>query len=314
MPAEDTAPALLHMGAAEWGLLLLLSLLWGASFLFGRMAVLELPTLTVVLARVLIAAAVLWLVVAATGAGAPRGATGWWPYVVMGLINNVIPFSLIFGGQSLGVGAGLAAVLNATTPLFAGLFAHCLTSDEKLNRHKIAGMLVGLLGVVILIGPDALTGLGDLGLAQVMVVGGAVSYGLASVWGRRFRRLPPLTSAAAQLTASTAMLLPAVLVVDRPWTLALPSAQTIVALVALAVLSTALAYVIFFSIIRRAGATNVMLVTLLIPPSAILLGALFLGEVLGAGEIAGALVIGLALLLIDGRVLRHLGRPGAVRP
>lgn len=297
-----------RMGFIEWALLISLSVIWGGSFLFGRMAVQEVPPLTVAWVRVMIAAAVLAGVVAIGRFGFPRGWAGWAPFFVMGAINNAIPFTLIFWGQQE-IGAGLAAVLNATTPLFAAILAHVFTSDEKLTAHKLAGVLIGIAGVGVLVGPDALSGLGASLAAQLAVLGAALSYGFAGVWGRRFRGLPPLTSACSQLICSTIILAPLALLVDRTWALAWPSPTVQAAILALAVICTSLAYVIFFTIIKRAGGTNVMLVTLLIPPSAILLGALVLGESLSLGELAGSIVIAVALVVIDGRILGFFRAP-----
>jgi drug/metabolite transporter (DMT)-like permease len=226
----------------------------------------------------------------------------------MGIINNVVPFSLIFWAQQE-IGAGLAAVLNATTPLFTLILAHLLTRDEPLKPNALAGILLGMAGVAILVGPAGLHSFGAPVLPQLAVLGAAFSYGLAGIWGRRLRGYPALTSACCQLTGSSLVLLPAMLLLDRPWTLPMPSQTVIAAMIALALVCTALAYVIFFTIVKRAGATNVMLVTLLIPPSAIGLGAIVLGETLDAREIAGAAVILVGLLIIDGRALRALITP-----
>lgn len=299
------SPIASQLGASEWGLLLVLSLLWGGSFLFGRIAVAELPPMTVAWLRVSLAAAVLMAALLLAGEPIRRALPFWRDFLVMGLINNVIPFSLILWGQTE-IGAGLAAVLNATTPFFAALIAHVATADERLTSHRIAGLLIGILGVAILVGPEVWAGFGGNVMALVAVLGAALSYGFAGLWGRRFRGLPPAMSAGAQLTASTLLLLPLVLIFDRPLGLPMPSASVVAAIFALAVLSTALAYIVFFRILARAGGSNVMLVTLMIPPSAILLGWLVLGETLSAGELLGAAVIGLALLVIDGRALERL--------
>jgi drug/metabolite transporter (DMT)-like permease len=304
LPAAILPPP--RLGAVEWGLLAVLSLLWGGSFLFGRIAVAELPPMTVAWVRVALAAAVLLVGLLLTGAAIGRALPRWRDFLVMGLVNNVIPFSLIFWGQTA-IGAGLAAVLNATTPLFAAVIAHLGTSDEKLTGNRIAGLLIGIAGVAVLIGPETMAGFGKNVWALLAVLGAALSYGFAGFWGRRFRGLPPGLSALSQLSASTLLLLPLVLVFDQPFDLPMPSPKVIAAILALAVLSTALAYIVFFRIIVRAGGSNVMLVTLMIPPSAMLLGWLVLGETLSAGELAGAAVIGLALLVIDGRLLPRLG-------
>nr|WP_314090478.1 DMT family transporter [uncultured Shinella sp.] len=293
------------MTTIEWGLLIALSALWGGSFLFNGILVRELPPLTIVAARVALAAIALWTIVRLSGHAVPRSREVWLAFLGMGVLNNVIPFSLIVWGQTH-IASGLASILNATTPLFAVIVAHVLTEDEKMTGGRLVGVLVGFAGVALMIGPSVLSDLGTNVLAQLAVLGAAVSYAFAGIWGRRFRRmgLPPLLPAAGQVTASALIMLPVALVVDRPWTLAVPSQEAWLALFGLAVLATALAYVIFFRILATAGATNLMLVTFLIPVSAILLGALVLGEVLAPKHFAGMALIAVGLAAIDGRVLK----------
>ncbi|MCJ8054320.1 DMT family transporter [Shinella curvata] len=293
------------MTTIEWGLLIALSALWGGSFLFNGILVRELPPLTIVAARVALAAIALWTIVRLSGHSVPRSREVWLAFLGMGVLNNVIPFSLIVWGQTH-IASGLASILNATTPLFAVIVAHVLTEDEKMTGGRLVGVLVGFAGVALMIGPSVLSDLGTNVLAQLAVLGAAVSYAFAGIWGRRFRRmgLPPLLPAAGQVTASALIMLPVALVVDRPWTLAMPSQEAWLALFGLAVLATALAYVIFFRILATAGATNLMLVTFLIPVSAILLGALVLGEVLAPKHFAGMALIAIGLAAIDGRVSR----------
>ena len=293
------------MTAGEWGLLIALSFLWGGSFLFNGILVRELPTLIIVTARVSLAALALWMVVRLAGHAIPRDREVWLAFLGMGVLNNIIPFSLIVWGQTH-IASGLASILNATTPLFAVIAAHFLTADEKMTGGRLVGVLVGFLGVALMIGPSVLSDLGANLLAQLAVLGGAVSYSIAGIFGRRFRRmgLPPLLPAAGQVTASAVLMLPVALIVDRPWALAMPSAQAWMALFGLAVLATALAYVIFFRILATAGATDLMLVTFLIPVSAILLGALVLGEVLAPKHFTGMALIAVGLAAIDGRLLR----------
>lgn len=293
------------MTTIEWGLLIALSALWGGSFLFNGILVRELPPLTIVAGRVALAAIALWTIVRLSGHAVPRSREVWLAFLGMGVLNNVIPFSLIVWGQTH-IASGLASILNATTPLFAVIVAHGMTEDEKMTGGRLVGVLVGFAGVALMIGPSVLSDLGTNVLAQLAVLGAAVSYAFAGIWGRRFRRmgLPPLLPAAGQVTASALIMLPVALVVDRPWTLAMPSHEAWLALFGLAVLATALAYVIFFRILATAGATNLMLVTFLIPVSAILLGALVLGEVLAPKHFAGMALIAVGLAAIDGRVLR----------
>jgi drug/metabolite transporter (DMT)-like permease len=298
-----TAPARPTMSATDWLLLVALSMLWGASFFFGKIALLELPPLTVALGRVAIAAAILVVLARITGTVLPADMAAWRPYLLMGLLNNVIPFGLIFWGQTH-IPSGLAAILNATTPLFTVLVAHIATADEKLTAARVSGVIFGFCGVVVMIGPDMLRQLGADIAAQFACLLAAISYAIAGVYGRRFRGEPPLRVAAGQLVASSIILAPLALVLDQPWTLPWPSASAWAALVALASLSTALGYLIYFRLLARAGATNVLLVTFLIPVSAILLGTLILGEQLAVRHIVGMIAIGIGLAAIDGRLLR----------
>jgi drug/metabolite transporter (DMT)-like permease len=221
----------------------------------------------------------------------------------MGLLNNLIPFSLIFWGQTH-IASGLASILNSTTPLFTAVLAHFLTRDERLTANRLAGVLAGLAGVVVMIGPDVLVGLRANVLAQSAVLCAALSYALAGIYGRRFRGTPPLVTAAGQVTSTSVLLLPVVLLADRPWTLPLPGARTWAAVAGLALLCTALAYVIYFRILAVAGATNLLLVTFLIPVSALLLGGLVLGERLEPRHFGGMGLIALGLAAMDGRPLR----------
>lgn len=291
------------MPAATWAMLLFLGVIWGGSFFFARVAVQQVPPMTLVLLRVALAALALHVYLRGRGGLYHDLARNWRAFLVMGLINNAIPHTLIFAGETQ-IGAGLASILNATTPLWTVIVTHALTADEKMRPAKIAGCALGLAGTVLLIGPDALSALGAPVWAQLAVVGGSVSYAFAATFGRRFAGLPATTTATGQLTASTLLMLPAALIVDRPWQLALPSGDVIFAILALAWLSTAFAYILYFRILQVAGATNATLVTLLVPPSAIVLGAIFLGERLGPAEIGATMLIALGLLCIDGRAER----------
>lgn len=296
------------MEAAEWGLLLVLSGLWGGSFLFYKILVAALPPFSVVFGRVAVAALVLNLALLLRREAMPREARTWRAFLVMGLFNNVIPFSLIAYGETH-IASGLASILNATTPMFTALVAHVATTSEKLTRGKALGIGLGFAGVAVLVGPEALTRLagGDL-LGKGAVLLASISYGFAGVFGRRFRGLPPMKVATGQVTASTVLALPLFLLFDRPWTLPAPSLGLWAALLGLAVPSTALAYMLFFRILARAGATNVSLVTLLIPVSATLLGAFLLAETISADTVAGMALIALGLACIDGRPLRLFKR------
>ncbi|AYO85518.1 DMT family transporter [Methylobacterium brachiatum] len=301
-------PAGTHaMSAPEWAMLLGLSILWGGSFFFTGLALAGLPPLTLVVLRVGLAALILNLILPLTGTRLPGTRDIWAAFLGMGLLNNVLPFSLIVWGQTH-IASGLAAILNATTPLFTVIVAHLLTPDERMTGNRLAGVLVGLGGVAVMVGPAAIAGSGAGFLAQLAVLGAALSYAGAGVFGRRFKRMgvPPLAVATGQVTASALVLLPAALTIDHPWTLPMPGAPVWGAVFGIATLSTALAYVLYFRILARAGATNLSLVTFLIPVSAILLGALVLGERLEKRHYLGMTLIGGGLAAIDGRLLRRV--------
>ncbi len=295
------------MGPTEWALLGVLSVLWGGSFFFVEVALAELGPLTVVLSRVGLAAVALVAVVYLAGHRMPHDWRTWGVFVVMGGVNNLIPFSLIAWGQ-VHIDSGLAAILNATTPLFTVLLAHLLTTDERLTPNRVAGVVLGLAGVVVLIGPEALAGLGLQGLGQAAVLVAAASYALAGIYGRRLKALPTSVAAAGMLTATTVMMLPLALIVERPFAV-LPGPVTGAAIVGLALLSTAMAYLIYFRVLAVAGATNLLLVTFLIPVSALLLGVLVLGEQPGWTAVAGMALIFLGLAAVDGRPVAALRRP-----
>jgi drug/metabolite transporter (DMT)-like permease len=292
----------LKMGPIEWTLLLVLSVLWGGSFFFAKVAVAALPPFTIVLGRVGLAALALNLLVRALGQRMPGDRASWAALFVMGTLNNLVPFSLIVWAQTQ-IASGLASILNGATPLFTVLLAHWLTADERLTWNRLLGVALGLAGVTVMIGMEALSGLGLHVLAEFAVLVATVSYAFAGIFGRRFKGQPPLVTATGQVTATTIMMLPIVLIIDRPWTLAMPQPLTLAAIAGLALLSTALAYVIFFRILAAAGATNLLLVTLLIPVSALLLGHSFLGEGLAMQHVIGMALIALGLAAIDGRAL-----------
>jgi drug/metabolite transporter (DMT)-like permease len=298
------------MSGPDWALLVALSVLWGGSFFFAKVAVAEIGPVTVAFGRVAIAAVLLAAFVRASGLAWPRSVAQWRAFAVMGFLNNAVPFTLIFWGQTH-IASGLAAILNATTPLFTVMVAHAFTTDEKLTLARGLGVTIGFLGVVVMIGPDFLRALGADVAAQLACLAAALSYAFANVYGRRFRPLAPGVVAGGQFVASTVMLAPIAAVIERPWTLAAPSAGALAAVLALAVLSTALGYLIFFRILRRAGATNISLVTFLIPVSAILLGSSFLGETLALRHFAGMAAIMLGLAAIDGRPAAAIRR---IRP
>jgi drug/metabolite transporter (DMT)-like permease len=304
------------MSAIEWAMLLALSVLWGGSFFFVGVAVKELPTLTVVVARVAIAALLLLLLLRVLGIGMPKEAATWRAFLAMGFLNNAVPFSLIVWAQAQ-IASGVASILNAATPLFGVIVAHAFTADEKMTGRRLIGVVTGFAGVAIMIGGDALGSLGGHVAGQIACLGAALSYAFAGVYGRRFKAMgvPPLASATGQVTASSGLLIPLAIVFDRPWLLAAPSLDVFAALVGLAALSTALAYALYFRILATAGATNLLLVTFLIPVSAILLGVLVLHESFAPRHFAGMALISAGLAIIDGRLARLLSKqkPAATR-
>lgn len=291
------------MTPLEWGMLLALAAVWGGSFVFNGIAVRELPVFTVVVSRVALAAIILLVILRIRGERLPRGRAVWTAFFGMGLLNNAIPFSLIVWGQQH-IASGVASILNSSTPLFTVIFAHVLTSDERMTGGKLPGVLVGFAGVAVMIGTDALRNLGVHTAAHFMCLAGAVSYAFAGIYGRRFRAMgiTPMSTATGQVIASSVILVPLVMVIDQPWTLPVPSLAAILALIGVAAISAALAYVLYFRILATAGATNLLLVTFLIPVGAILLGTLFLGEVLQPRHLAGMALIGLGLSATDGRL------------
>jgi drug/metabolite transporter (DMT)-like permease len=293
-----------QMNRSDWLILGVLALIWGGAFFFIGVAVRHVPPLTYVWLRLTIAAAAMWLYLTFKGQslGLPRQV--WASIVVLAVLNNALPFALFGWGQTH-IASGLASILNATTPIWGVVVAHFLTRDERMSPRKIAGVLLGFGGVAMMIGPSLLTSLGTSALAQLACVTASLSYALAAVWARRFRRIgvSPLSVTTGQLTAGAAIMFPVSLLVDHPWQLAMPPLSAWGAIVALALLCTAFGYVLYFRLIDRAGATNALLVTLMVPPTAILLGALFLNETLAPQDFLGLGLIALGLAAIDGRLL-----------
>jgi drug/metabolite transporter (DMT)-like permease len=294
------------MGLIEWIMLIALSLIWGGSFLFNAIALRGFSPLTIVALRVGLGALCLWLIVLALRYPVPRAPSVWLRFLAMGILNNAIPFTLIVWGQQH-IASGLAAILNATTPLFTVLLANLLLDDEKLTLPRLCGVVVGLFGVMLIVGSDALGAIGYHVWAEIAVLLASVSYAFASVVGRGFSTIPPMVTAAGQVTASSIVIAPLALIVEHPLAKAAPGAEAWGAALCLAVISTALAYSLYFSILKRSGATNIVLVTFLNAPSAVLLGSVFLGESMSAVAFAGLAAIGAGLALIDGRLLLALG-------
>ncbi|MGZ8998977.1 MAG: DMT family transporter [Allosphingosinicella sp.] len=293
-----------RMGGREWGILIFLSVLWGGSFYFIDIAVRELAPFTLVLLRVATAAVILLVVLKVTGRPLPFARATFFPFLLLALLNNAIPFSLFAWGQQH-IASGLASILNATTPLWAVLVAHLFTDDERATPLKVLGVAIGFGGVAAMIGGDLLLDLGGAGLlAQLACLAATLCYALAGVHARRFRRMgvPPITVSAGQLCGSVLIMLPLTLIFEQPWHATAPGLGTWLAMLALAVFCTALAYILYFRLIDSVGATNAILVTFLIPVTAILLGATLLGEVLALRHFFGMAMIAAGLALIDGRL------------
>ena len=298
-----------QMNGSDWLIMLVLAVIWGGAFFFIGVAVRHVPPMTYVWLRVTIAAVALWIFVKARGGSLDLPRQVWGSIVLLAVLNNALPFTLFGWGQTH-IASGLASILNATTPIWGVLVAHFFTVDERMNPRKIAGVLLGFGGVATMIGPSLLSDIGSSALAQLACVGAALSYAFAGVWARRFKRLgiSPLSITTGQLTAAAVVMLPVSMIAEHPWTRALPPVSAWAAITALAVLCTAFGYVLYFKLIDGAGATNAMLVTLLVPPVAILLGSLFLGETLAPQDFAGLALIALGLAAIDGRLLTKLSR------
>jgi len=297
-----------QMNRSDWLIIGVLALIWGGAFFFIGVAVRHVPPLTYVWLRLTIAAAAMWLFLRFRGQSLDLPRQVWASIVVLAVLNNALPFALFGWGQTH-IASGLASILNATTPIWGVVVAHFLTHDERMSPRKVAGVLLGFGGVATMIGPSLLSSLGTNALAQLACVTASLSYALAAVWARRFRRIgvSPLSVTTGQLTAGAAIMLPVSLMVDHPWQLAMPPLSAWGAIVSLALLCTAFGYVLYFRLIDRAGATNALLVTLMVPPTAILLGALFLNETLAPQDFLGLGLIALGLAAIDGRLLSVLG-------
>ena len=286
-------------------LLLALATAWGGSFFFAEIALTEVPPLTIALHRVFWAVPALFFVVCWQGIKIPRSIRVWVCYLVMGALNNAIPFSLIFWGQ-VTIDSGLASILNGTTAVFGAVVAGIFLVDEPLTVRKIIGALLGVFGVAVIMGVEALTNFDLRNLAQLAVLGAALSYAFASVWGKRFLSgYPPVMNAFGMLLGSTVLMIPVVIFAEGMPVLAL-SAEVWASLLAVAIVSTAVAYLLYFKILVRAGSANLMLVTLLIPPVAIGLSVTFLEEKLEYEAWFGFAFIAIGLAVTDGRLLDRL--------
>lgn len=299
----------LRIESGDWLRLVGLSVLWGGSFFFTGVALHELPPLTIVFIRVTLASLLLLPLIWVYRLDFPKTAAAWLPFVGMAVLNNVIPFSLLVSGQTM-IAGGLASVINAMTPV-ATVLVLAASGDERLIARRVIGVVLGVVGVIILRGFDVQFG-SQQSVGILLCLGASISFGLSALWAKRqLAGVPPIAAATFQLVCASVMMFVLCIVIDRPWQLPMPSATTWMALVGLAALATSLAYILFFQIIRGSGPGNVMLVTLLVPVTAIMLGYFVLGEVVTTREIVGAIVIASALLIMDGRLLTRFSIPRA---
>ena len=310
LPRHDAHMIRTQMNRGDWLILGTLAVIWGGAFFFIGVAVKHVHPLTYVWLRLTIAAAAMWIFLRFKGEKLGLPASAWGAILLLALLNNALPFTLFGWGQTH-IASGLASILNATTPIWGVVVAHVLTDDERLTPRKIAGVVLGFGGVATMIGPSLLSSLGTNAMAQLACVTASLSYALAAVWARRFRRqgISPMSVTTGQLTAGALIMLPMSMLVDRPWTYAFPPLSAWAAIIALALFCTAFGYVLYFRLIATSGATNALLVTLLVPPVAILLGALFLNETLAPQDFIGLGLIALGLAAIDGRLLNRLSVP-----
>ena len=282
-------PAAAPNRAVEFALLLVLAVLWGGSYTFIKLGVETIPPLTLIAARTLIAGLVLLMVVRWRGLRLPRDLATWRLFIVQACLNSVVPFTLIAWAER-SVDAGLATILSSTSPIFVVLLSCLSASAERLPRLRLAGIAAGLAGTVLIVGRQAMSGFGEQLWAQLALVAASICYGGAALFGRSFKGLDPIMPAAGSLLCGAFVLLPLSLVLDRPWTLA-PSVQSIQALVALSLVSTALAFVIYFRLIARLGSVATTSVAYLRVPTGVLIGMVFLGEALVPTAWAGLVLV-----------------------
>lgn len=295
------------MSLGDWGMLGLCAFFWGSAYTFNKVTIAEIPVFTVTGVRLVIAAAFLYMLARINGVAMPRPGPAWRPFFVFTLFSNVFPFLLVLYGQK-STASGLAAVLGATTPLFLIVLAHFFTRDERLEPRKLLGVITGLAGVAVVVGASVLDGWSGSVQAKLALVLAALLYAVGAVYSKRLATHPPLVISTLQMTCGAIVMLPAMVVYDQPWTMATPSKEAIAALLATAIFGSAMASYTYFKVFRRAGAVNAMLVTLMVPVTPIIIGALAFGERLLLREMIGSLVIAASLIIIDGRLPRYIWR------
>jgi len=300
LPAPDARASQPDL-RVELALLLALATLWGASYCFIRIGVETIPPLTFIAGRTLIAGSILLAVIRWRGLSLPREGAVWKRFLLQACLNSVLPFTLIAWAEQT-VDAGAAAILNATTPIFAFVITLLLTRHEAVGWRKAAGVFAGLGGTVLIIGTEAVDGIGRDLLAQGAIVLATVCYAGAAIFGRVFKGLDPIMPAAGSLLCGAALLLPVSLAVDRPWTLS-PSPDSLLALAGLSVFSTALAFVLYFRLVHTIGAVPTTAQAYLRVPIGVGIGVLMLGETLEPTMLAGcaAVVLGVVAMTIPAR-------------
>lgn len=297
----------IHMSRRQWAQLILLSFLWGCSFIFMEMALVDMPVLTIVAGRTTCAALALGGFMVFSGRSLKFPLKAWLRLSISASIGIVIPFSVILWGQTM-ITASLSSVLNGTVPFFSLLLTHFMTHDERLKTHKVLGVLTGFIGVAVIMGADQLIHGSGVVMGQAAVLLSSLLYAWTTIYRRGFSRLgmKPLETAAGEMIAASLLLIPAALIFNQPWLLPLPGMPAALAVLGMGLFSTALAFVVYHRLLPQVGANNMALVTFLIPVSAISMGILFLGETLFLNQVAGIGLIALGLLVIDGRFYRIL--------
>jgi drug/metabolite transporter (DMT)-like permease len=302
------------LDATSWGLIAILSILWGGAFALIEVGLRSFPPTTLVFIRIGFAVPPLLLALKLMGEKLPTDFASWRMLAAIGLLNCALPFMLFFWGQQY-LDSGYASILNATTPLWSVPIAHFMTSDERATPARIVGVLFGMAGIIVMVGPDASKGLSQNLLAQIACLVSTVFYCIAAIYGRRLSqaKMAPMVIATGQTMMGALFLIPAMMIIDQPLTLPMPRLDASLAGLTLALLSTALAYGLYFKLIDRAGASNATLVAFIMPILAVLLGIAFLNETLNVGQIAGAALIAVGLATIDGRLFARLA-PGRFVP
>jgi drug/metabolite transporter (DMT)-like permease len=265
--------------AVEYALLAVLATLWGASYTFIKLGIATIPPVTLIAARTLIAGLLLLAILQMRGIRLPRDRETWKRFLFQACLNSVVPFTLIAWAE-YSVDAGLAVILNSTTPIFTFLLTVAITRHEPTTARKLLGVIAGMAGICLIVGLQALNGLGRELVSQLAIIAATISYAGAAIFGRNFKGLDPLVPAAGSMLCGTVLLIPASLVIDRPWTLE-PSTSSILALLGLSVFSTALAFAIYFRLIHTLGSVGTTAQAYLRVPIGVGIGVLFLGESLG---------------------------------